>query len=102
MFKALFTESTIEDIEKIWDKLQKANKRLGDCYGEDSGHGGSNGTLEMGHSLGAKKGACTRAQNKLFNAIESYFGSDKIGLKNIEVYTALQNGEDISKIEKVK
>ncbi len=100
MFKELFLEasssSEYDNIQRLWKKLQNSEKILDACY-DDSGN-----LLVVGNQLGGKKGACTRGTSKLYKEIDKVFGASKTGTKALEVYTALQNGTDISKIEKVK
>ncbi len=98
MFREMFIESDsgYDKIQKLWDKLQRSEKILDGCY-DDNGN-----LLIMGNQLGGKKGACTRGTKALYNEIDKVYGQSKNGIKALEVYTALQNGKDISKIKKEK
>lgn len=94
-FRRLLIESSEFDmIYKLWDKLKAADKKLDGCYDEDGN------LLVWGNSIGGKKGACTKASAKLYSEIDKVFGKSSGGRKALEVYTALQNGTDLSKIEK--
>lgn len=96
MFKELFeNQSEFSEIYKAHQKLQLANKKLDTCYGDNGT------TYTFGKELGGKKGACTRASNKLFKEIEKVFGKDKMGVIAIKVLTALQDGTDLAQIKKI-
>lgn len=78
------SEVNLLPLVTAWDKLQVVQKKLDECYG-DNGE-----TYLFGQSLGARKGAVTKASTKVFNEIDIVFGRNQN--TSVKVYEMLTHG----------